>query len=257
MFAWLKKATEKINPPSLFDKVKKYLEENAPDILENYIMTYHPSEILNSYIQFENKFYNENKKWTEDNTFGFRLRDISGNIISEYSTLEGCGAFTKTYISDSFFESDMKKIDTFFEKLRNIDKEFKECFAEARKYFDALNDNGLKGFNFSINCYEGKVDNITVVPGNFKKFLEFVKPQLNTEKEFEEYEEYCYKRFKLESASNYDAYTPAVAMDVPDTWRETLSEQEKIDNDPEYISVNENCKDVLERIKNTTIDKQE
>jgi hypothetical protein len=46
-------------------------------------------------------------------------------------------------------------------------------------------------------------------------------------------------------------------MDVPDTWRETLSEQEKIENDPDYISVNENCKDVLERIKNTTIDKQE
>ena len=35
MFKWFKKAKEVINPPSLFDKVKKYLEENAPDILEN------------------------------------------------------------------------------------------------------------------------------------------------------------------------------------------------------------------------------
>lgn len=257
MFKWIKKAKEVINPPSLFDKVKKYLEENAPDILEKYTMTYYPSEILNSYIQFENKFYKENKKWTEDDTFGFRLRDVGGDVISEYSTLQGCGTFSKTYISDSFFESDMKNIDSFFEKLRNIDKEFKECFSEARKYFDALNDNGLKGFTFSINCYEGKVYNITVVPGNFKKFLEFVKPQLKTEKEFKEYEEYCYRRFKEKSASNYDAYTPAVSMDVPDTWRETLSEQEKIENDPEYISANTQCKDVLDRIAKTVVEQEE
>lgn len=253
MFKWLKKTAEKINPPSLFDKVRKYLEENAPDILENYTLTYHPSEILNSYIQFENKFYMENKKWTEDDTFGFRLRGIGGDVISEYSTFQGCGIFSKTYISDSHFECDMKNIDSYFEKLRNIDKEFKECFVEARKYFETLNDNGLKGFNFSINCFEGKVDNITVVPGNFKKFLEFVKLQLKTEKEFKEYEEYCYKRFKEESVSNYDAYAPSVSIDTPDTWRETLSEQEKIDNDPDYISANAACQDVLDRIKNTIV----
>ena len=255
MFKWFKKAKEAITF-DLNKSVKKYLEENAPDILENYIMTYHPSEVFNSYIQFENKFYKENKKWTEDDTFGFRLRDIGGDFISEYSTLQGCGAFSKTFISDSFFECDMEKIDSFIERLRNLDKEFKECFMEARKYFDALNDNGLKGFNFSINCYEGKVDNITVVPGNFKKFLEFVKPQLKSEKEFKEYEEYCYKRFKEEHASNYDAYTPSVSIDIPATWRETLSEQDKIDNDPDYISANAACQDVLDRIKNTNVSEE-
>ena len=181
----------------------------------------------------------------------------------------------------------MKKIDTFFEKLRNIDKEFKECFAEARKYFDALNDNGLKGFTFFINCYEGKVDNITVLPltskegykrlyiGNILKatfknennsyaliaqVTTISKKKIINEnnKEFEEYEEYCYKRFiKLESASNYDAYTPAVSMDVPDSWRETLSEQAKIDNDPDYISANIQCKDVLDRIAKTIVEPEE
>ena len=131
MSKWLKKAKEVITPFDLNKAVRKYLEENAPDILENYIMTYHPSDIFSPYIQFENKCYKENKKWTKDDTFGFRLRDIIGSVIDEYSTLQGCGVFSKTYISDSFFECDMEKIDSFIEKLRNIDKEFKECFAEA------------------------------------------------------------------------------------------------------------------------------
>ena len=51
MFGWLKKTKEAINPPSIFDRVKAYLTENAPDILENYELHYYPSEILNSRIE--------------------------------------------------------------------------------------------------------------------------------------------------------------------------------------------------------------
>ena len=50
MFGWLKKAKEKINPPDMFDRIKVYLTENAPDILENYELHYYPSEILNSRV---------------------------------------------------------------------------------------------------------------------------------------------------------------------------------------------------------------
>jgi hypothetical protein len=109
--------------------------------------------------------------------------------------------------------------------------------------------------NFSINCHEGKVYSITVVPGNFKKFFEYVKPQLNTEKEIKAYEEYCYQQFRMNTnKGELDAYGPSVAMNLPFAWREELSEQEKIDNDPEYVSANRACQDVLDRIKNTIID---
>lgn len=104
----------------------------------------------------------------------------------------------------------------------------------------------------------GKVYSITVVPGNFKKFFEFVKPQLHSDKEIETYEEYCYKQFKMNTnKSNLDAYGPSVAMDLPFAWREELSEQEKIDNDPDYVSANASCQDVLDRIKKTTIDEED
>lgn len=46
-------------------------------------------------------------------------------------------------------------------------------------------------------------------------------------------------------------------MDLPFAWREELSEQEKIDNDTDYVSANRDCQDVLDRIKNTTIDKED
>lgn len=46
-------------------------------------------------------------------------------------------------------------------------------------------------------------------------------------------------------------------MELPDIWRKGLEEQERIDCDPDYISANTACKDVLDRIKNTVIDKEE
>lgn len=61
MFDWLRKAKETINPPNMFDRIKAYLTENAPDILENYELHYYPSEFLNSSVEFENKFYRKEK----------------------------------------------------------------------------------------------------------------------------------------------------------------------------------------------------
>ena len=259
MFGWLKKAKETINPPSMLDRIKAYLAENAPDILENYELHYHSSEFLNSGVEFENKFYRKEKHWEPDNTFGFRLRELCGGCVSEYETMSAMGTFSSVIESLTIFKSDIKDdwsvLDKKIEIMRKTDKEIKECFAEARKYFDLLNDNGLHGMNFSINCMNGKIYSITVVPGNFKKFFEYVKPQLHSDKEIEAYEEYCYQQFKLnQDKCNVDAYCPAVAMDLPFAWREGLSEQEKIDNDPDYVSANRACQDVLDRIKKTTID---
>lgn len=259
MFGWLKKAKETINPPDMFDRIKAYLTENAPDILENYELHYYPSEFLNSRVEFENKFYRKEKHWDTDNTFGFRLRDLCGGCVNEYDTMNGMGSFSSVIESLTIFKTDIKNdwsvLDEKIEVMRKIDKEFKECFAEARKYFDLLNDNGLNGFDFSINCYLGKVHSITVIPGNFKKFFEYVKSQLNTEKEIQAYEEYCYKQFKLNLGKGYlNAYGPSVAMDLPFAWREELTESEKIANDPDYVSANSACKDVLDRIMKTTID---
>lgn len=259
MFGWLKKAKETINPPNMFDRIKTYLTENAPDILENYELHYYPSEILNSRVEFENKFYCKEKAWKEDNTFGFRLRDSSGNCVNEYETINGMGSFSSVIDSLTILKTDIKNdwsvLDRKIEVMRKVDKEFKECFSEARKYFDLLNDNGLNGLGFSINCMFGKVHSITVVPGNFKKFFEYVKPQLHSDKEIEAYEEYCYKQFKLNTdKGNLDAYCPSVALDLPFAWREELNEQERIDNDPDYVSANSACQDVLDRIKKTTID---
>ena len=259
MFGWLKKATETINPPDMLDRIKAYLTENAPDILENYDLHYCPSEFLNSRVEFENKFYHKEKHWEQDNTFGFRLRDLCGGCVGEYDTISGMGSFSSVIENLTIFKTDIKDdwsvLDKKIEVMRKTDKEFKECFAEARQYFDLLNDNGLDGLNFSINCLNGKVYSITVVPGNFKKFFEYVKPQLNTDKEIKEYEEYCYQQFKLNlDQGDLDAYGPSVALDLPFAWREGLSEQEKIANDPDYVSANRACQDVLDRIKKTTID---
>lgn len=257
MFGWLKKAKETINPPDMFERIKAYLTENAPDILENYDLSYYPSEILNSRVEFENKFYRKEKAWDSENTFGFRLRDICGDCVSEYDS-RGMGTFCTDIESLCVFEPDLsddfKHLKKKIEIMRRMDKEYKECFADCRKYFDLLNDNGLQGMNFSINCHEGKVNSITVVPGNFKKFFEYVKPQLHSDKEIEAYEEYCYKQFKLNlDKGELDAYGPSVSMDLPWSWREDLTEAEKIANDPEYVSANSACQDVLDRIKNTTL----
>jgi hypothetical protein len=262
MFGWLKKAKETINPPDMLDRVKAYLTENAPDILEKYELHYYPSDFLNSGVEFENKFYRKEKHWEKDNTFGFRLRDLCGGCVNEYETMNGMGSFSSVIESLTIFKSDIKNdwsaLDKKIEVMRKTDKEFKECFAEARKYFDLLDDNGLNGMNFSINCMNGKVYSITVVPGNFKKFFEYVKPQLHSDKEIEAYEEYCYKQFKLNTDKcNLDAYGPSVALDLPFAWRQELTEQEKIDNDPDYVSANASCQDVLDRIKKTTIDEED
>ena len=262
MFDWLRKAKETINPPNMFDRIKAYLTENAPDILENYELHYYPSEFLNSRVEFKNKFYSKEKAWKQDNTFGFRLRDILGDCVDDYDTMNGMGSFSSVIESLNIFKSDIKDdwsvLDKKIEVMRKIDKEFKECFAEARKYFDLLNDNGLNGMNFSINCMNGKVYSITVVPGNFKKFFEYVKPQLHSNKEIEAYEEYCYKQFKLNTdKGNLDAYGPSVALDLPFAWREDLTEAEKIANDPDYVSANSACQDVLDRIMKTTIDEKD
>ena len=259
MFGWLRTAKETINPPNMLDRIKTYLTENAPDILENYELHYYPSDILNSSVEFENKFYRKEKHWDSDNTFGFRLRDLCGNCVNEYETMNGMGSFSSVIEGLTIFKSDIKDdwsvLDKKIEVMRKIDKEFKECFAECRKYFDLLNDNGLNGLYFSINCMDGKVHSITVVPGNFKKFFENVKSQLNTEKEIQAYEEYCYKQFKINlGKGDLNAYGPSVAMNLPWAWREDLTEAEKIANDPDYISANSACQDVLDRIKKTTID---
>ena len=258
MFDWLKKAKETINQPDMFERIKAYLTENAPDILENYEIHYYPSEILNSRVEFENKFYRKEKHWDKENTFGFRLRDLCGGCVNEYETINGMGSFSSVIENLTIFKTDIKNdwsvLDQKIELMRKTDKEFKECFAEARKYFDLLNDNDLDGMNFSINCMDGKVNSITVVPGNFKKFFEYVKPQLHSDKEIEAYEEYCYKQFKLNlDKGELDAYGPSVAMNLPWSWREDLTEAEKISNDPEYVSANSACQDVLDRIKNTTL----
>ena len=64
-----------------------------------------------------------------------------------------------------------------------------------------------------------------------------------------------YQQFKQNlDECNLDAYGPSVALDLPFAWREGLSEQEKINNDPDYVSANRACQDVLDRIKKTTID---
>ena len=77
----------------------------------------------------------------------------------------------------------------------------------------------------------------------------------NTEKEIKAYEEYCYQQFRMNTnKGELDAYGPSVAMNLPWSWREDLTEAEKIANDPEYVSANRACQDVLDRIKNTTID---
>lgn len=261
MFGWLKKAKETINPPDMFDRIKAYLTENAPDILENYDLSYYPSEILNSRVEFENKFYRKEKAWEQDNTFGFRLRDICGGCVSEYES-RGMGIFCTDIESLCVFKTDLsddfKHLKKKIEIMRRMDKEYKECFAECRKYFDLLNENGLNGMNFSINCHEGKVHSITVVPGNFKKFFEYVKPQLNTEKEIKAYEDYCYQQFRMNTNKGaLNAYGPSVAMNLPFAWREDLTEAEKIANDPDYISANSACQDILDRIKNTTIDNKD
>ena len=257
MFGWLRKAKETINPPDMFDRIKAYLTENAPDIIENYDLAYYPSEILNSRVEFENKFYRKEKHWEQDNTFGFRLRDICGDCVSEYDS-RGMGTFCTDIVSLCVFKTDLsddfKQLKKKIEIMRKMDKEYKECFAECRKYFDLLNDNGLQGMNFSINCHAGKVNSITVVPGNFKKFFEYVKPQLNTEKEIQAYEEYCYKQFRMNTnKGELDAFGPSVAIDLPWSWREDLTEAEKIANDPDYVSANRDCQDVLDRIKKTTL----
>lgn len=257
MFYWLKKAKEKINPPDMFDRIKVYLTENAPDILENYELHYYPSEILNSRVEFENKFYRKEKHLEKDNIFGFRLRDICGDFVNEYTSGMGvfCADIESLCVFNTDISDDFNNLKKKIEIMRKMDKEYKECFAEARKYFDLLNDNGLKGMNFSINCHKGKVYSITVVPGNFKKFFEYVKPQLHSDKEIEAYEEYCYKKFKFNTdKGNLDAYEPSVAMNLPWSWREDLTEAEKIANDPDYVSANSACQDVLDRIKKTTID---
>lgn len=259
MFDWLKKTKEKIIPQDMFAKVKAYLEEHAPDILENYELIYYPSEILNSYIEFENKYYLKAKHWEGDDMFGFRMRDICGGVISERDTSAGLLYFTKTFTTLNLFKTDIKdnfdELDHKIEKLRNIDSEIRHCFSVAEKYYDLLNE-GLEGFQFTINCCDGEVHSVSVCPGNFKKFLEYVRPQLKTDKEFDAYEEYCYQQFKSKS-DNFDAYKPLVAMKLPDIWRKDLEEQEKIDCDPNYISANTACQDVLDRIKTTVANKDE
>jgi len=259
MFGWLKKTKEKIIPQDMFAKVKSYLEEHAPDILEKYELNYFPSEILNSYIEFENRYYLKAKHWEGDNQLGFRMRDICGGVVGEFETDEGLQVFTKTFISLTLFETDIKdnfdELDYKIENLRKIDSEFRHCFSAAEKYYDLLNE-GLEGFQFTINCCDGKVYSVSVCPGNFKKFLEYVRPQLKTDKEFEAYEEYCYRQFKSKS-DNFDAYKPLTAMKLPDIWREGLEEQERIACDPDYVSANTACRDVLDRIKNTVIGKDE
>ena len=257
MFGWLKKVKETINQPDMFDRIKAYLTENAPDILENYELHYHPSEILNSYVEFENKFYRKEKTWGKDNTFGFRLRDICGDCVSEFES-RGMGTFCTDIESLCIFNTDIENdfcnLDKMIAVMRRMDKEYKECFAECRKYFDLLNDNGLEGMNFSINCHEGKVHSINVVPGNFKKFFEYVKPQLNTEKEIKAYEDYCYIQFRMNTnKGELDAFGPSADMNLPWAWREELTEAEKIANDPDYVSANASCQDVIDRIKNTTL----
>ena len=78
------------------------------------------------------------------------------------------------------------------------------------------------------------------------------------DKEIEEYEKYCYKQFKLNlDQGDLDAYGPSVALDLPFAWRENLTEAEKNANDPDYVSANRACQDVLDRIKKTTIDKED
>lgn len=259
MFNWLKKTKEKIIPQDMLAKVKSYLEEHAPDILEKYELNYYPSEILNSYIEFENKYYLKAKHWEGDDMLGFRMRDICGGSISECETNAGLQYFTKTFISLTLFKTDIRdnfdELDYRIENLRKIDNEFRHCFSAAEKYYNLLNE-GLEGFQFTINCCDGEVHSISVCPGNFKKFLEYVRPQLKTDKEFDAYEEYCYRQFKSKS-DNFDAYKPLVAMELPDIWRKGLDEQKRIDCDPDYVSANTACRDVLDRIKNTVTDKEE
>lgn len=259
MFDWLERKIQEINPPDMLEVVKQYLKENAPDILEKYKLNYFPSEILNSRIEFENKFYYKYKHWEQDNTFGFRMRDNCGDIVSEYNIDDAKGTFTKTIGNLIAFDTEIKEnkklaLDTLIDRLRKIDSEIKACFAEARPYFELLNE-GLYGKNFTINCYEGKILSISVVPGNFNKFFEYVKPQLK-ENEVKEYEEYCYQRFKSnENKAEIDAFGPTVSMDLPSVWRKTLPNSEN--SDPEYIAANEACKDVINRIKNTVLIKED
>lgn len=88
-----------------------------------------------------------------------------------------------------------------------------------------------------------------------KKIENEQKALVSIEKEIQAYEEYCYKQFKLNLGKGYlNAYGPSVAMDLPFAWREELTEAEKIANDPDYVSANSVCKDVLDRIMKTTID---
>jgi hypothetical protein len=240
-------------------RVKSYLEEHAPDILEKYELNYYPSEMFNSFIEFENKYYPKAKHWEDDDMLGFRMRDICGGVISECETDSGLQYFTKTFTTLKLFETDIEdnfdELDYKIENLRKIDSEFRHCFSAAEKYYNLLNDD-LEGFQFTINCYDGEVNSVSVCPGNFKKFLEYVRPQLKTDKEFEAYEEYCYQQFKSKS-DNFDAYKPLAAMELPDIWRKSLDEQERIECDPDYVSANTACQDVLDRIKNTVIGKEE
>lgn len=250
MFNWLKKTKETIIKSSLYNKVNNYLEKNAPDILEKYEIRDCPSEILNSYITFENKYYLET---TFNNYSLFEyMRDILGMYVSK-DTGSSRGIFSKTFTSLDIFEQDIKDnfnlLDAKIEKLRALDNEIKHSFSEAKKYYDLLNDDV---YDFTINFNDGEIDSISVVPGNFKKFFEYVKPQLATDKEIAAYEEYCYQEFKLKG-EKVDAFSPLTRIDLPKSWREELNEQERLEYDKNYIAANAACKDVLDRIKNTIV----
>ena len=78
MFNWIKKTKEIIIKPSLYVKVNQYLAKNAPDILEKYEIRDFPSEILNSYITFENKYYLEMAFNNDDDSVIVYMRDILG-----------------------------------------------------------------------------------------------------------------------------------------------------------------------------------
>ena len=252
MFNWIKKTKEIIIKPSLYVKVNQYLAKNAPDILEKYEIRDFPSEILNSYITFENKYYQEMAFNNDDDSVIVYMRDILGLYVQR-DTNSIQSIFTKVFYSLDIFEQDIEDnfnvLDAKIEQLRSIDNEIKHCFSEAKKYYDLLND-GV--YNFTINCNLGEIDSISVVPGNFKKFFEYVKPQLTTDKEIAAYEEYCYQQFKLQSGK-VDAFSPLTRIDLPKSWREELNEEVRLEYDQNYIAANAACKDVLDRIKNTIV----
>jgi hypothetical protein len=253
MFGWFKKAKTIMKP--FYIQIEEYLKENAPDVLENYDLK---NDILYYQVKFIHKTYEKRKNWNQENTFGFRIRGLSEQSISPYDLTDAMGYLTKTVYHLCLYEDSWKEeIDTIITKCRAIAKELDESFDKAKVWFDLLNDNGLNGFSFSINFCSGKVYSISVVPGNLKKYLDYIKPEFKDPMEYTEYENYCYKRFKeeLEPDETLDAYGPLTSMTVPKEWLLEKHEQEVAQNDADYINANEKCKDILDKIKLVKLDK--